>query len=40
MNTIIQTTIIALAIIAGAASASAAPVNYANSVMHDAWLGR
>lgn len=40
MKTLIQTTFVALALIAGAASSYAAPVNYANSIMHDAWLGR
>ncbi len=40
MNTIVQTTIIAIALIAGAVSANAAPVNYGNSLMHDTWIGR
>ena len=40
MNTTIQTAIIVLALIAGAATSNAAPDYYGNSLMHDTWIGR
>ena len=40
MTKIIQSAVLAIALIAGAASVNAAPTSFGNNLMHDTWIGR